>query len=181
MGRGVYIGIMGSAAMWTVMTVVATVGMGNGMTDRTSVECASVGSVGYGTVVMEEASAVIASVYAVGPGAAVPDDGAVEVVDGRIAVELSGREHHPQVMVAHVPPGAIDIGPGVDAHEVIEVDSVDFLILCFREPQFVSHFVAEEEGFVACLVVCHCAGRDGYRHHHGQKHHLFHIFSFLQV
>ena len=131
-------------------------------------------------MVAEETSPVISSVDAVSPSASVPDDRTVEVVGSHIAVELCRREHHPQVAVAHAPPCTIDIGAGVDAHEVVEVDFIDSLILCFREAEFVGHLVAEEEGFVACLVVCHCAGRDGYRHHHCQSHHLFHIAFLLR-
>ena len=85
-----------------------------------------------------------------------------------------------EVSVAAVPPRSVDIVAAVHAHEVVEVDFVDSLILCLGEVELVRHFIGKEEGFGARLVVCHCCGRDGYRHHHCQGHHLLHNCIFLK-
>ena len=115
------------------------------------------------------------------PCSGVPRHGAVEIVEAEEPVVLPGGEYMAKVSVAAVPPRSVDIVAAVHAHEVVEVDFVDSLILCLGEVELVRHFIGKEEGFGARLVVCHCCGRDGYRHHHCQDHHLLHDCIFLKV
>ena len=109
------------------------------------------------------------------PIASLPSHRAIEVDKAHVLVELPGVQHEAEVSVAAIPPDAEDITVSVQAHQVVEVDLINSLILCSGEVQFVSHLVAQEESLVLCCVIVHCVGRDGHDHHHCQNHHLLHI------
>ena len=126
--------------------------------------------------VEEHPSDTIAGVDGEGPATSAPDDGTVEPLTGHEAVVLPGAEHIAQVAVANLPPKSEHVGAGIYIEQVVEVDLIHCLILCCCQSELVGHLVCQEEGLVACGVVRHCCGGDGYRHHHHQGHHLLHVF-----
>jgi len=136
--------------------------------------------VGHGMTVIHQA-AVVTIVYDQVPCTCSPYQWAVEVVTADIAVVLPLSKHHLEVAVANIPPGAEQVVLGVYVEKIVEVDFIHSLILCIGEVQLICHLVAEEQGFVACGVIWHCLGRDGYRHHHCHEHYLFHILSFFVI
>ena len=115
------------------------------------------------------------------PATGSPYERTVEIGACHKAVELPGTEHEAQVAVAHLPPGSEHIGAVVDVEQVVEVDFIHSLILLVGQTKFICHFVAEKQRLVASGIVCHCVGRDGYRHHHCHKHHLLHNCNILMV
>ena len=130
---------------------------------------------------VEHPSDTIAGVDGEGPATSAPDDGTVEPLTGHEAVVLPGAEHIAQVAVANLPPEAEHVGAGIYVEQVVEVDLIHCLILCCCQSELVGHLVCQEERLVACGVVRHCCGGDGYRHHHHQGHHLLHVFYVLMV
>ena len=131
--------------------------------------------------VEEHPSDTIAGVDGEGPATGAPDDGTVEPLTGHEAVVLPGAEHIAQVAVANLPPKSEHVGAGIYIEQVVEVDLIHCLILCCCQSELVGHLVCQEERLVACGVVRHCCGGDGYRHHHHQGHHLLHVFYVLMV
>ena len=130
---------------------------------------------------VEHPSDTVAGVDGEGCTGAGPDDGTVEPLAGHEAVVLPGAEHIAQVAVANFPPEAEHVGAGIYVEQVVEVDLIHCLILCCCQSELVGHLVCQEESLVACGVVRHCCGGDGYRHHHHQGHHLLHVFYVLMV
>ena len=124
--------------------------------------------------VEEHPSDTVAAVDGEGHAGVGPDDGTVEPLAGQEAVILPGAEHIAQVAVTDIPPKAENVGAGIEVEQVVEIDLIHCLILCCCESELVGHLVTEEEGLVACGVVRHCCGGDGYRHHHHHGHHLLH-------
>ena len=131
--------------------------------------------------VEEHPSDNVAAVDGEGHACVGPDDGTVEPLTGHEAVVLPGAEHIAQVAITNLPPKAKHVGAGIYVEQVIEIDLIHCLILCRCQSEFVGHLVCQEEGLVACGVVRHCCGGDGYRHHHHQGHHLLHVFYVLMV
>ena len=131
--------------------------------------------------VEEHPSYTVAGVDGEGPATGAPDDGTVEPLTGHEAVVLPGAEHIAQVAVANFPPEAEHVGAGIYVEQVVEVDLIHCLILCCCQSELVGHLVRKIKGLVACGVVRHCCGGDGYRHHHHQGHHLLHVFYVLMV
>ena len=131
--------------------------------------------------VEEHPSDTVAGVDGEGPATGAPDDGTVEPLTGHEAVVLPGAEHITQVAVANFPPKTEHVGAGIYVEQVIEIDLIHCLILCCCQSELVGHLVRKIKGLVSCGVVRHCCGGDGYRHHHHQGHHLFHVFYVLMV
>ena len=125
---------------------------------------------------VEHPSDTVAGVDGEGPATGAPNDGTVEPLTGHEAVVLPGAEHIAQVAVANFPPKTEHVGAGIYVEQVIEIDLIHCLILCCCQSELVGHLVCQEERLVACGVVRHCCGGDGYRHHHHQGHHLLHVF-----
>ena len=132
-------------------------------------------------MVEEHPSDSIAGIDGECPATSAPDDGAVEPLAGHEAVVLPGAEHIAQVAVAHLPPEAEHVGAGIYVEQVVEVNLIHCLILCCCQSELVGHLVRKIKGLVACGVVRHCCGGDGYRHHYHQGHHLLHVFYVLMV
>ena len=128
--------------------------------------------------VEEHPSDTIAGVDGECPATSAPDDGTVEPLTGHEAVVLPGAEHIAQVAVTNLPPKTEHVGAGIYVEQVIEVDFIHCLILCCCQSELVGHLVRKIKGLVACGVVRHCCGGDGYRHHHHQGHHLLHFSTF---
>ena len=132
-------------------------------------------------MVEEHPTDTIAGVDGERPATGAPDDGTVEPLAGHEAVVLPGAEHIAQVAVAYFPPESEHVGAGIYVEQVVEVDLIHCLILCCCQSELVGHLVRKIKGLVACGVVRHCCGGDGYRHHHHQGHHLLHVFYVLMV
>ena len=106
------------------------------------------------TVIVEMASVVV-RVHCECPAACLPCYRTIEVGESHILVELPTVQDIAEVCVAAIPPDAEDISVSVQAHQVVEVDLIDCLILCSGEVELVSHLVREEEGFVLCCIIAH--------------------------
>ena len=138
--------------------------------------------------VEEHPSYSVAGVDGERPATSAPDDGTVEPLTGHDAVVLPGAEHIAQVAVANFPPKTEHVGAGIYVEQVVEIDLIHCLILCCCQSELVGHLVCQEERLVACGVVRHCCGGDGYRQHHhqghqtiGPHHRFLHIFYVLMV
>jgi len=81
---------------------------------------------------------------------------AIKVGECHIFVELPAVQDIAEVSITAIPPDAEDISVSVQAHQVVEIDLIDCLILCSGEVELVSHLVREEEGFVLCCIIAHC-------------------------
>jgi len=146
----------------------------SGIEAATSMAMATLEGHEHRRTVEEHPSDTVAGVDGEGPATSTPDDGTVEPLTGHEAVVLPGAEHIAQVAVANFPPKTEHVGAGIYVEQVIEIDFIHCLILCCCQSELVGHLVGKEEGLVACGVVRHCCGGDGYRHHHHQGHHLLH-------
>ncbi len=138
--------------------------------------------------VEEHPSDTVAGVDGERPATSAPDDGTVEPLTGHEAVVLPGAEHITQVAVADIPPESEHVGAGIYVEQVVEVNLIHCLILCCCQSELVGHLVRKIKGLVACGVVRHCCGGDGYRHHHhqghqtiGPHHRFLHVFYVLMV
>ena len=138
--------------------------------------------------VEEHPSDTIAGIDGECPATGAPDDGTVEPLTGHEAVVLPGAEHIAQVAVANFPPKSEHVGAGIYVEQVVEVNLIHCLILCCCQSELVGHLVRKIEGLVACGVVRHCCGGDGYRHHRhqghqtiGPHHRFLHVFYVLMV
>ena len=85
-----------------------------------------------------ETASVIVRVYCECPSASLPSHGAIEVVQSHVLVILPRSQHEAEVCVTTIPPDAKHVTVSVQAHQVVEVDLVDCLILCSGEVQLVS-------------------------------------------
>ena len=101
---------------------------------------------------------VFVSIYCECPATSLPSHRAIEVGECHILVELPVVQHEAEVSITAIPPDAEYITVSVQAHQVVEIDLIDSLILCSGEVELVSHLVREEEGFVLCCIIAHCVG-----------------------
>ena len=85
-----------------------------------------------------ETPSVIVRVNCECPNASLPSHGAIEVVQSYILVILPGSQHEAEVCVTTIPPDAKHVAMSVHAHQVVQIDLVDCLILCSGEVQLVS-------------------------------------------
>ena len=100
-----------------------------------------------------EMPSVIMSVYCECPSTSLPSHGAIEMVQCYILVILPRSQHKAEVCIAAIPPDAKHVTMTVQAHQEVEVDLVDCLILCSGKVQLVGHLVAQEQSLVLCCVV----------------------------
>ena len=84
------------------------------------------------TVIVEMASVVV-RVHCKCPAAGLPSHRAIEVGESRILVVLPAVQDIAEVSITAIPPDAEDITVSVQAHQVVEVDLIDCLILCSGE------------------------------------------------
>ena len=105
-----------------------------------------------------EMASVVVSVHCKRPAACLPCYRTIEVRESHILVVLPAVQDIAEVSVTAIPPDAEDITVSVQAHQVVEVNFIDCLILCSGEVELVSHLVREEEGFVLCCVIAHGVG-----------------------
>ena len=99
--------------------------------------------------IVETVSAIV-RVHCECPSTSLPSHGAIEVVQCYILVILPRSQHEAEVCVTTIPPDAKHVAMTVQAHQVVEVDLVDCLILCSCEVQLVGHLVREEKRLVLC-------------------------------
>ena len=111
------------------------------------------------TVIVEMPSVVV-RVHCKRPAAGLPCYRTIEVGESHILVILPAVQDIAEISVTAVPPDAEDITISIQAHQVVEIDLIDSLILCSGEVELVSHLVREEEGFVLCCVIAHCVGSE---------------------
>ena len=89
------------------------------------------------TVIVEMASVVV-RVHCECPAACLPCHRTIEVGECHILVVLPAIQHKAEVSVTAIPPDAEDITVSVQAHQVVEIDLIDCLILCSGEVELVS-------------------------------------------
>ena len=95
----------------------------------------------YRRMCIVEMPSVIVSIYCKRPAACLPSHRAIEVVQGHILVVLPAVQNIAEVCIAAIPPDAENITVSVQAHQVVEVDLIDCLILCSSEVE--RHFSAD--------------------------------------
>ena len=100
-------------------------------------------------VCIVEMPSVVVRVHCKCPATCLPSHRAIEVGECHILVELPAVQHEAEVSITAIPPDAEDITVSVQAHQVVEIDLIDCLILCSGEVELVSHLVREEEGFAS--------------------------------
>ena len=81
---------------------------------------------------------VVVRVHCERPATSLPCYRAIEVCQSDVLVVLPGVQHIAEVCIATIPPDAEDITVSVQAHQVVEVDLIDCLILCSGEVEGVS-------------------------------------------
>ena len=89
-------------------------------------------------VSVEETASVIVGVHCECPATCMPSYRTIEVSQAHILVELPAVQHEAEVCITTIPPDAEDITVSVQAHQVVEVDLIDCLILCSGEVELVS-------------------------------------------
>ncbi len=87
---------------------------------------------------MEETVSAIVRVNCECPSTSLPSYRAIEVGECHILVELPAVQDIAEVCVTAIPPDAEDISVSVQAHQVVEIDLIDSLILCSGEVELVS-------------------------------------------
>ena len=85
-----------------------------------------------------EMPSVIVRVHCERPSTSLPSYGAIEVVQSHVFVILPRSQHEAEVCITTIPPDAKHVTISVQAHQVVEVDLIDCLILCSGKVQFVS-------------------------------------------
>ena len=88
------------------------------------------------TVIVEMASVVV-RVHCKCPTACFPSHRAIEMGKSYILIELPTVQDIAEVCVTAIPPDAEDITVSVQAHQVVEVDLIDCLILCIALAEIV--------------------------------------------
>ena len=89
-----------------------------------------------------EMPSIVVSVHCECPAAGLPCYRTIEVGKCHILVVLPAIQHKAKVCVTTIPPDAKHVAMSVQAHQVVEVDLVDCLILCSGEVELVSHLVS---------------------------------------
>ena len=117
---------------------------------------ASVYGIEVRTSEVEVVAVGIAGVDAEVPVASVPIERTVEIGGCQIGAVLPVEQDITQVEVALCPVDSVEICLSVHAHQIVEVDLVCSLVLLLGEVQFIGHFVGEEQGLLASLLVTHC-------------------------
>ena len=100
----------------------------------------------------------IACVDAEVPVSSLPVEWAIEVGGSEIGLILPVEQDVAQVEVALLPVDAIEVGLGVDTHQVVKIHFVGGLVLLLGQVKLVSHLVGEEQCLLACLLIAHCIG-----------------------
>ena len=92
----------------------------------------------YRRMCIVEMASVVVRVHCECPATGLPSHRTIEVGESHILIELPAGQNITEVCVTAVPPDAEDITVSVQAHQVVEVDLIDCLILCSGEVELVS-------------------------------------------
>lgn len=111
------------------------------------------------TAIVEVVAMRIASVDAEVPVTCIPIDGTIEVSGAAEQLILPVEQDVAHIHITVVPVGSVEVGTGVHAQQVVEVDLVRCLILILGQVQLVSHFVSQEQRLLAGLLISHCVCR----------------------
>ena len=90
-------------------------------------------------MVIVEMTSVVVRVHCERPVACLPCYRAIEVGESHILVKLPAVQDIAEVSVTAIPPDAEDITVSVQAHQVVEVDLIDCLILCSGKVELVNN------------------------------------------
>ena len=93
------------------------------------------------TSLVEVAAVGVVAVDVEHPAAALPAQWAIEVAEDCILVVLPCAQHIVEVSITAVPPSAEHVTCPVDAHQVVEVDLIDGIVLCVCQVQLVGHLI----------------------------------------
>ena len=85
-----------------------------------------------------EMPSVIVSIYCECPSTSLPSHRTIEVGECHILVVLPAVQDIVEVSVTTVPPSSENISVSVQAHQVVEIDLIDCLVLCSGEVELVS-------------------------------------------
>ena len=121
-----------------------------------------------GTSEVEVVAVGVACVDAEVPVASLPVEWTVEVGGSQIGLVLPVEEDIAQVEVTLSPVGAIEVGLGIHAHQVVEVHLIGGLILLLGKVELIGHLVGEEQCLLACLLITHGIGCHGHCDEHCQ-------------
>ena len=89
-------------------------------------------------VCIVEMPSVVVRAHCERPATGLPSHRAIEVGESHILVVLPAVQDIAEVCVTAIPPDAEDITVSVQAHQVVEIDLIDSLILCSGEVELVS-------------------------------------------
>ena len=135
---------------------------------------ATIGVIEVRTSEVEIVAVGIAGIDAEVPVTGVPVQRTIEIGCCYEGVPLPVEQNIAQVEITTLPVGAIHIVTARDTHQVVEIDLIGGLVLLVSEIQFVGHFVGQEQGLVASLLVAHGVGRSSNCHHHQCEKQLLH-------
>ena len=93
------------------------------------------------TSLVEVAAVGVVAVDVEHPAAALPVQRAIEVAKGSILVVLPGGEHVAEVSVTAAPPSTEHVTSPIDAHQIVEVNLIDGIVLCVCQVQLVGHLI----------------------------------------
>lgn len=96
-----------------------------------------------------------------------------------VAMQLLSGEHTLQASIASAQVAVVVAS--VERTVVVYVYTEHSVVLTLGQIEHDSHAVGCLTCFISCLIAAHGGGRDDYRHHQGQGHHLFHNRQVVKV
>lgn len=111
------------------------------------------------TAIVEVVAMRVARIDTEVPVTSIPVDRTIEVRGTAEQLILPVEQDVTHIQVTVVPVCSVEVGTGVHAQQVVEVDLVCCLILILGQVQLVSHFVSQEQRLLAGLLISHCVCR----------------------
>ena len=143
--------------------------------------CTMIGVIEVRTPEVEVVTVRVTGIDAEVPVAGVPVQRTIEIGSCDEGIPLPVKQDIAQIEITALPVCSIHIVTAGDTHQIVEIDLIGCLVLFVSEIQLISHFVGQEQGLVAGLLIAHCVCRDGCcQHHHQCEKHLFHTRIFLK-
>ena len=141
---------------------------------------AAIGGIEVRTPEVEIVTVRIAAIDTEVPVACLPVEWTIEIASCQIGAPLPVEQDIAEIEIPALPVGAEYICTSCYSHQVVEIDFISCLVLFVSQIQLVCHFVGEEQGLAAGLLVAHCACRHCRgQHHHQCEKHLLHIRIIL--